>query len=122
MVSKLSELYRINPDILETNYLEYQQNTREIFAKKHQSIETRLKDYSLENSTHPLVFYREAEGLSRIGLCKGLCMHQQMIRLYELNHHSQRTIPGDLVTAAREINWDLEPLAAAVAKWRIKWH
>ncbi len=72
---------------------------------------------SLVWDKHPLVIYRERHGLSRMGLCKGLCLHYDPVSEYEAN--KQRDIPAQLVEACDDIKWDYQPLVSAVAEWRI---
>lgn len=108
------------PELLE-EYFAYVKDARNYFREHNLSIERALKHYLVEKEdVHPLVFYREMQDLSRIGLCKGLCLHQDPIRDYENNQ--QRGVPSQLVAALKEINWPVEPLEEAVKEWRIKWH
>jgi hypothetical protein len=108
------------PALLE-DYFNYIKDARAYFREHNLSIERGLKHYLVEKEdVHPLVFYREMQDLSRIGLCKGLCLHQDPIRDYENNQ--QRGVPAQLVTALNEIKWNIEPLEVAVKEWRIKWH
>lgn len=113
---RLGELFKVGPALLYSEYKSYQFNTREIFAKKHNNFDVL---YNYKEETHPLVFWREQEKLSQIGLAKGICLHQDSIRNYELN--KQRHIAEELEVACEQMNWDLAPLIGAVAAWRIKW-
>jgi len=51
-----------------------------------------------------------------MGLCKALCLHYDPITEWEQN--KQRQIPDQLVNACEDMQWNWQPLAAAVADWR----
>jgi transcriptional regulator with XRE-family HTH domain len=108
-------------------YHSYVRLTRRLFATKNQSFKVvfgglegyeGLTPYLQEQ--HPLEFYRETQSLSRIGFCKGLCLHQDPINDYEKNR--QRDLPAQLYEACSFIGWNIEPLTLAVKDWRIRWH
>lgn len=101
--SELSELYR-----------SYQRETREEFKVEHSSFKDILSSYS--GLTHPLVWYRGNQGLSRMGLCKGLCLHYDGVTQYEKN--VQRSIPQDIKLACEDISWDYTYLESSVIEWR----
>lgn len=109
-----------NLEELLREYFQYIKDTRAIFREKHSSFKSILRTYDLLEDIHPLVYYREAESLSRIGLCKELCLHQDPIRDYENNQ--QRGLPAQLIAASEEIGWDYHCVEIAVKSWRVKWH
>jgi hypothetical protein len=105
------------------SYYDYVRETREEFAKTHQSFVAVLgREFGYLGSLdytgrlHPLVHYRDAYEMSRMGLCKGLCLHYDPITEYEGNN--QRDVPEQLKEACEEMKWDWQPLARAVADWR----
>jgi transcriptional regulator with XRE-family HTH domain len=112
---KLSELYGIELGIFEASYYAFVRFKREEFAGKHGSFEKFFTDPYIFKK-HPLEFYRDAYSLSRMGLCKGLCLHYDPISEYEKN--KQREVPDQLKEACEEIGWDVKPLRRAVADWR----
>jgi hypothetical protein len=97
------------------SYYDYVRSTREEFAKSHNSFAVLVPTLVI-NRKHPLVLYRENYELSRMGLCKGLCLHYDPITEYEAN--KQREVPEQLKEACEEMKWDWQPLADAVAVWR----
>jgi hypothetical protein len=99
------------------SYLDYQKNTRLAFGKNYENFDLL---YNYKGETHPLVHWREQQDLSRIGFCKGLCLHQDLVRNYENN--KQRHPPQELYTACDLIGWDILALTGAVESWRVKWH
>ncbi len=119
LLVRLSILYDIELGEFEESYYRYVRDTREEFARTHSSFEALFGSglRSLVWDKHPLVIYRERHGLSRMGLCKGLCLHYDPVSEYEAN--KQRDIPAQLVEACDDIKWDYQPLVSAVAEWRI---
>lgn len=119
---KLGELYGIELGAFEESYYSFVRLKREEFGGAHLAFEQVFSDWDMYDSEgykgrkHPLVFYREAYELSRMGLCKGLCLHYDPISEWEMN--KQRGIPDQLKEACEEIKWDWTPLATAVADWR----
>ena len=114
VLKELEDLYGVN-DLLES-YSEYVKNTREDFREQYSDF-SRLKTYLAP--AHPLESWRLDQRLSRMGLCKGLCLDYGPVADYEYN--KQRATPESLSVACKEIGWDLAPLEEAVKRWRIKW-
>lgn len=119
LMVKLAMLYDVELGEFEESYYRFVRDTRETFAKTHSSFESLFGSglRPLVFNKHPLVIYRERHGLSRMGLCKGLCLHYDPISEYEAN--KQREIPAQLIEACEEIKWSYAPLVRAVAEWRI---
>lgn len=114
VLNKLSDLLEVSNDELHATYHLYRHDTREEFGRSYADF-SYLKNYA--GAVHPLVDYRERNKLSRIGLCKGLCLHPDPINDYEKN--KQRGVPRDLIVACNEISWDYGHLENAVTEWRI---
>jgi len=114
----LSDLYSVDQELLISEYYRYIKTTRLEFSSRYPPFSEVLYHYS--GSTHPLIYYRERFGLSRIGLCKGLCLHNDPITNYEKN--DQRGVPQQLIIACNSIEWDYGPLENAVNEWRIAGH
>jgi len=119
---RLAMLYEIELSTFEEAYYQYVDDRREAFAKLHKPFEETFEFYQAYGShgysakQHPLVFYRDRYEFTRMGLCKALCLHYDPITEYEQN--KQRAIPDQLVDACEDMQWDWQPLAAAVADWR----
>lgn len=112
---ELANIYEMEVEELQKLYRKQVQNTRDQFALKYPDFKTVLKDYS--GTIMPLTFYRNTLQLTQIGFCKGLCVHPDPIRDYELNE--QRGIPMQLVIACNSVSWDYGALESAVVDWRI---
>lgn len=114
---QLIKLYDFPDENLTEEYHKYQRDSRLAFAKQFSNF-TLLRDYCGE--LHPLAYWRETQGLSNVGLAKGLCVHQGLLLDYEKN--KVRRLPADFYFACNFIEWSTAPLTSAVAAWRIKWH
>lgn len=116
LLVKLGVLWKVDTSVLRQEYSDYQHNSRKHFRDNYTNFD-HLWNY--EGETHPLQYWREEQELSRIGFCKGLCLHESGINDYEKN--KMRHIPVQLTEALEEINWDPLSLTTAVSTWRIKW-
>lgn len=117
LLVKLAGLYKIDLSTFEESYYQYVRETRERFAKEYVTLERFCTTFYPSNDLrHPLEAYRGFVGLSRAGLCKGLCLHYGLVTDYE--HNKQREIPEQLQEACDEIKWDTAPLISAVQDWR----
>jgi len=114
-LDQLGWYYGVSTKDLISSYHQLVKNKRETFANEYQSFKEVLSGYA--GYTNPLVFYRESQGLSRIGFCKRICVHPDPIRDYENN--DQRGVPQQLRVACNAIEWDYAPLEDAVTTWRI---
>lgn len=114
LLTKLAAVFKINEGQLLAEYYKYQREVRIRFANEVDDFR-RLANYT--GTKHPLVAWREDYNLSRIGLCKELCLHQDSIRDYELQ--LQLGIPDQLVEACEQIGWSTEPLVNAVREWKL---
>jgi hypothetical protein len=114
----LSEAADIPEAQLIREYYQYQRNTRRAFRdrfpdySKTKELSTAVADLSL----HPLTRYYTTHGLSRIGVCKGWCVHPFSFEQYEKN--KQRSVPDDIQAAWFMMGWDLRELRADVDRWR----
>jgi transcriptional regulator with XRE-family HTH domain len=117
LLVRLAGLYKIDLATFEASYYEYVHETRLKFSKEYSPFAL-FFEHDLDNvdRRHPLVTYREYYGLSRAGLCKGLCLHYGLISDYEAN--KQRDLPEQLQEACDEIKWGTTALVNAVAEWR----
>lgn len=113
LVDSLSQLYRVDQDLLIMEYRGYQREQRLRFKEGHADWRL-VKDY--KGLKHPLVHYRENYGLSRNGLCKGLCLDYGPISNYEMN--KQRAVPESIKIASVDAHWDWTYLESAVLEWR----
>lgn len=113
-LAKLASILRVTEAQLLSDYFEFQREKRKEFAEKFENFNS-LTAYS--GTKHPLVYWRETQGLSRIGLCKELCIHQDSLRDYELQ--LQTHIPEQLEEALNQINWPIETLVNAVREWKL---
>jgi len=111
---ELATLYDSTPKVMKELYYDFIQRTRDSFKEKYPSFVT-LNGY--RGIQHPLVHYRDNNNLSQVGFCKGLCLHPDPIRDYELNQ--QRGIPQQLIVACNDIAWNYGHLESAVTEWRI---
>lgn len=117
LLVKLGMLYGCDLDEFEMGYYNYVREQREVFAKTHKSFGEFFQSESYKvGRLHPLASYRRQYELSRMGLCKALCLHYDPISDYEHNKH--RDVPEQLKNACDEMNWDWSYIATAVAKWR----
>lgn len=114
----LSFRYEVPEEELMAAYNRYVQGQREEFAQGHSSFGLILGRGDYSEKKHPLVSYRVAYDLSRMGLCKGLCLHPKTVEAYEKNR--QRGIPEQIIAACNAIKWDYGPLENAVTTWRVK--
>lgn len=110
----VAEWYDVPLETLLSEYRMFISWKRIEFADKYNDFSI-LEGYS--GMTHPLVYWRRNQSLSRIGMCKGLCISQGPINEYENNR--RRGVPGDFEEAIMEIGWDLEWLNEAVKEWRL---
>ena len=114
LVDSLSQIYKIDQDLLIMEYRGFQRLKRLEFAGEHKRWRDILRGY--EGLKHPLVFYREVYDLSRNQLCKQLCLDYGPISRYEAN--KQREIPLALKIASEDMHWDYTGLESAVLEWR----
>lgn len=114
LIDSISEIYKVDQDLLVMEYRGFQREHRLEFKATHASWQEILKDY--EGLKHPLIKYREYYSLSRNGLCKGLCLDYGPISSYEAN--KQRSVPAIIVQASEDIGWDWAYLESAVSEWR----
>jgi transcriptional regulator with XRE-family HTH domain len=119
VLEKLSGIYETDPQELLNDYWDYVTRTRQEFMEKYPDFAAVLSD-PYTHKEHPLVLYREVNSLTRMGLCKGLCLDYAPVADFEYNR--QRSIPESLLKACREIGWDCTVLEKAVADWRILGH
>ena len=112
---KLSTLYDIELGTFEMAYYQYVRDRREEYAKTHKDFDTILAKREFPK-LHPLVEYRSFYELSRMGLCKAICLHYDPISEWEMN--KQRSIPDQLKEACEEMQWSTELLEDEVSKWR----
>lgn len=117
LLVRLEKLFDVHADELLSEYHKYQRDSRLAFAAEYSNF-TLLRDYCGE--LHPLAYWRETQGLSNVGLAKGLCVHQGLLLDYEKN--KLRRLPADFYFACNFIDWSTAPLITAVAAWRVKWH
>jgi transcriptional regulator with XRE-family HTH domain len=117
-LNRLSLVFNSDPSELMSEYRSYITETRSEFRGRFPSFKEVLgsggKGYT--GSHHPLVYYREFNHLSRMQLCKGLCLDYGPVSEYEANR--QRGLPVIIKLAAQEIYWDYAPLESAVSEWR----
>lgn len=116
LMVKLAGLYDIELGEFEMQYYNYVRKQREAFGREKVSFKEFFLGEAVFLKIHPLVRYRAAWELSRMGLCKAICLHYDPISEYEMN--KQRDVPEQLKEACEEMKWDWEPLAEAVAQWR----
>lgn len=116
ILKELSCLYEVSEQELIEEYNEYVQQTREKFGEKYPNFNML---HSYNGNQHPLVYYREEVDLTRMGLCKGLCLDYGPVADFEYN--KQRAIPEGLIVACQDIGWDYGILEKAVKRWRVKW-
>lgn len=119
LLARLSLKYGVDLDEFKMSYYDYVRSKRDLFKVTHVDFDSGLAEPYLD-AKHPLVAYRESYGLSRMGLCKALCLHYDNISDYENNQ--QRHCPDQLVVACEEMDWDVEPLVQAVSEWRESGH
>ena len=121
LLNAISSLLEVSSSDLLNEYHSYATETRYSFRNEHRDFFSVLVNYRVDSlDMAPLVYYREAEGLTRMGLCKGLCLHQDSVRDYELN--LQRSLPAQLIEAADLLDWNYSQLEELTQKWRIRWH
>ena len=113
LVDSLSQLYRVDQDLLIMEYRGYQREQRLRFAAQYSNFNW-LQTY--KGRKHPLIYYREYYKLSRNGLCKGLCLDYGPVSNYEMN--KQRAIPESIKIACEDMHWDWTYLESAVLEWR----
>lgn len=114
LVDQLTELYKVDPDLLIMEYRGYQRLTRLEFKEHHQPWQV-LTGYT--GRKHPLIYYRlNVANLSRNGLCKGLCLDYGPVSNYEAN--KARSLPVSLKIASEDMGWDWAYLEGAVSEWR----
>jgi DNA-binding XRE family transcriptional regulator len=113
LVDSLATLYRTDPDLLVLEYRGYQRLKRLEFKERYLSWRY-LSGYM--GLPHPLIYYRDANDLSRNGLCKGLCLDYGPVSNYEAN--KQRSIPEIIKIASDDMGWDWTYLESAVLEWR----
>jgi len=113
VLESLSELYDESKDLLEQEYRGYQREQRQEFRLHHPDWRY-LSGY--QGKLHPLIYYRTQTGLTRNGLCKGLCLDYGPISDYE--HNNQRTIPQIIKIASEDMRWDWTYLEREVLEWR----
>lgn len=116
VLNELADLYETSKGEMLEDYYIYVRVTRTEFGDRYSNFDS-LKTYLAP--AHPLESWRLDQELSRMGLCKGLCLDYGPVADFEYNR--QRAIPEGLILAAKQINWDLEPLEDAVKRWRVKW-
>lgn len=109
----LGALYSAPVGDLIREYDDFVKATRETFAGRYPDFRF-LRNYS--GLTHPLVAYRESNDLTRMGLCRGLCLDYGPVADYEYN--KQRGIPLELKRACEDIKWDWSILEEEVVLWR----
>ena len=114
--AQLGRIYDVTEDEILRLYKEHVARTRERFSLKYPSFRDVLSGYS--GAIMPLTYYRNHLQLTQIGFCKGLCVHPDPIRDYELNQ--QRGIPAQLIIACNAISWDYGALESAVVEWRVE--
>lgn len=114
ILTQLSDEFGTSKAELSAAYREFQKEQRYSFKAANESFKSVLKNYS--GLAHPLVYYRSEMLLTRMGLCKGLCLHYDGVTQYEAN--KQRGVPLDLKLACSDIYWDYTYLETAVAEWR----
>lgn len=114
LLDSLSQIYKVDQDLLIMEYRGYQRESRLEFAAQHTNWREALRGY--EGYTHPLIYYREAYELSRNQLCKHLCLDYGPISKYEAN--VQRALPEALRIASEDMRWDYTGLESAVIEWR----
>lgn len=114
LLLQLSRRFNVTEAELSDSYRSYQKLCRDAFREAHRSFKKVLSGYN--GLAHPLVYYRSEEKLTRMGLCKGLCLHYDGVTQYEAN--KQRGVPLDIKLACSDIYWDYTYLETAVAEWR----
>jgi transcriptional regulator with XRE-family HTH domain len=114
ILGELSRWFGVTETELSSVYRTFQRTTREQFRDSHESFKKVLASYG--GLRHPLIYYRETERLTRMGLCRGLCLHYDGVTQYEAN--KQRGLPLDLKIACGDIYWDYAYLETAVSEWR----
>lgn len=114
LIDSISEIFKVDKDLLIMEYRGYQREHRLEFAATHSKWAITLLGY--QGLTHPLIYYRMAEGLSRNQLCKGLCLDYGPISAYEAN--KQRAVPEIIKIASDDVHWDWTYLEGAVSEWR----
>lgn len=114
----LSDLCDLSPRLLRLEYVNYQHDTRQMFRTKFPSYSAhRLNPPAVADpSLHPLRDYYTSNGISRIGICKGWCVHPAPLTKYEEN--KQRSVPTEVARAWSEMGWDVEDLIEDVDRWR----
>ena len=117
ILRELSGIYLCTTAELEMEYRGFVNEKRDEFKRTHPSFKEIFADQNYTGDEHPLIYYRETLKLSRIGLCKGLCLHPDPITDWE--HNKQRGVPAQLKQACSDIYWDYAPLESAVAMWRM---
>jgi transcriptional regulator with XRE-family HTH domain len=115
ILAELAKWFGVTEAEISGTYRTFQKVTREQFRESHLSFKKVLLKYN--GLSHPLTYYREHERLTRMGLCKGLCLHYDGVTQYEAN--KQRGVPLDIRIACNDIYWDYTYLETAVAEWRI---
>lgn len=118
---KMSQLYEIELGIFEEGYYEFVRKQRDEFRKTHKSFASvfgmvELEDDIYRGRVHPIIHYRSQYELSRMGLCKALCLHYDPITEYEQN--KQREVPEQLKEACNEMGWSWDAISDAVSLWR----
>lgn len=114
LLDALSELYRVESEVLVLEYREYQRLQRLQFKFDGNPSWRYVSNY--QGRTHPLKYYREALDLSRNALCRGLCLDYGPVSNYEMN--KQRSTPEAIKIASEDIGWDWTYLEGAVSEWR----
>jgi DNA-binding XRE family transcriptional regulator len=114
VLTKLGELYAAPVGDLIEEYNEYVKEQRGEFAGRHPDFSVMVNYSGLK---HPLVAYRESLGLSRMGLCRGLCLDYYPLFQYEAN--KQRGLPLELKRACEDMKWDWTKLDREVVLWRL---
>jgi len=114
LVDSLSQLYKVDEDLLILEYRGYQREMRQWFAAIYPNWHS-LSSY--KGTHHPLIYYRtNITSLSRNQLCKGLCLDYGPVSNYEAN--KQRSLPVSLKIASEDAHWDWAYLESAVNEWR----
>lgn len=117
ITQELAEIYGVEQWELIGEYRDWQREKRLEFKRKNPSFKEVFGTEHYLGPEHPLTYYREKLGLSRIGLCKGLCLHPDPITDWE--HNKQRGVPSSLKEACGVVFWDYTPLETAVTEWRM---
>lgn len=114
---ELARLYKRSELELLEAYTGYVKEKRLEFKENYPSFKETFGFMTYPYAVHPLIRYREINGMSRAAFCKGLCLHPKTVEAYEKN--KQRGIPEQLIVACNSIQWDYAPLESAVSEWRL---